>query len=600
MPRKTNGYGNFGAGAVRGVGSRTDIGKAKGAAGTYPSNREYGSSVTRSVIEKWNLDSDWVKWRKGYEYYSQAAWYRFETYDPYTREYGDATIHSKLYQGTPYEVDVTFDGYHFATSDSDSNNHYVVKRTPTSDVNLGTPTQVLNDPIAYPLQKANRELWVRGSAGPDSKLLARMVGERITDGETEATLANVLTAEGHPSIYIGKSLPSDPTIVTASVSRTNLAGSDWIMEHNGDLNSLVGMLVYLPEFYVDAPLEDIDEYEVIDEADYFGIKVTDSVYNKQVVQILDPSAEVLPPALYDISTLPKIYTYSMGNTKIEGTFVYKKDQYQKHFGTTYMTGDLVMSEIETVSYTLMPYTILSVLDNGHGQVELKSVPFMAEFNLYAPVGDNILIFADYSFTKTEIDTYDGEYYHPLGAPDLEPWRRLDTDVDPWMDEIFTSGNPLKPAVMYTCSCPSYTKSILRAPQSTQDEGTRKINRQRRYPMPTVLGTNTFESLATNQAAGVTEGWDTLQGRMQFKMCKHSIAAMFIERLKVKEPNSYPTVEARIAFEQKLSNDIATNSAEFKESYKRGGITLIELVFALAQGLKLDDTELAYILFNTDF
>ena len=39
----------------------------------YPSNREFGSSVHRSVIDKWNLESDWVKWRKVMRYIT-ALW----------------------------------------------------------------------------------------------------------------------------------------------------------------------------------------------------------------------------------------------------------------------------------------------------------------------------------------------------------------------------------------------------------------------------------------------------------------------------------------------------------------------------------------------
>ena len=35
--------------------------------------------------------------------------------------------------------------------------------------------------------KANKEIRVAGNAGADARLLLQMVGERITDGETEAT-----------------------------------------------------------------------------------------------------------------------------------------------------------------------------------------------------------------------------------------------------------------------------------------------------------------------------------------------------------------------------------------------------------------------------
>ena len=143
-------------------------------------------------------------------------------------------------------------------------------------------------------------------------------------------------------------------------------------------------------------------------------------------------------------------------------------------------------------------------------------------------------------------------------------------------------------------------AILRAPQSTQEDGTRKVNRQSRYPLPTVLGETDFESLGLNQAAGLIESWESREHRMSFKMCKHSIAAMFIDKLKVKEPNSYPTVEARIAFEEKLKKEVAEVAEEFNYSYKRGGITTLEIIFALAQGLNLDEVETAYVMLNSNF
>ena len=206
MPRKQNGFGKSQSLSFKGSG-RVDKGKGVGAPGLYPSNRRYGSSVHRTVIEKYNLDSNWTKWRKGYEYYNQAAWYRLQDLDEFSGEYKDSQIKSKLYQGTPYEVDVVFDGYKFATKGADSNNHYVMKRTTVSDPDLGVVTRVLNDPWEYPEYKANRELRVQGIPGADSQdlLLFQMIGERITDGETEATLNYVLNSKGYPGLYIGKS-----------------------------------------------------------------------------------------------------------------------------------------------------------------------------------------------------------------------------------------------------------------------------------------------------------------------------------------------------------------------------------------------------------
>ena len=80
MPRKQNGFGNPKALSFKGSG-RVDKGKGVGAPGTYPSNRQYGTSVHRTVIEKYNLDSDWSKWRKGFEYYINAAWSKLLTYN---------------------------------------------------------------------------------------------------------------------------------------------------------------------------------------------------------------------------------------------------------------------------------------------------------------------------------------------------------------------------------------------------------------------------------------------------------------------------------------------------------------------------------------
>ena len=101
MPRKQNGFGSKSFGrsksfAVTGVNNRTDKAKGPGAAGNYPSDRRYGSTVTRSAIEQFDMDSTWARWRKGMEYYYQAAYLPYEA------------ANAVLYQGTPAETPVTF------------------------------------------------------------------------------------------------------------------------------------------------------------------------------------------------------------------------------------------------------------------------------------------------------------------------------------------------------------------------------------------------------------------------------------------------------------------------------------------------------------
>ena len=595
MPRKQNGFGSNKSFAFKPVNKRLDS-KKPGAPGTYPSVRTYGSSVHRTVIEKYNLDSNWIKWRKGYEYYNQAAWYRLQDLDEFSGEYKDAQIKSKLYQGTDYEVDVVFDGYKFATKNADSNNHYVMKRTTVSPVDLGTITAVYNDPVKYPEYKANKELRVQGNPGADSRLLLQMIGERITDGETEATLNYLLNANEHPALYIGKS-GEQLTELTIDIYTEALT----ILEDINSYQDLVGKIAYIKNFYVEKPIDQYRKFEFVDDDYTFTVNSEDFV-NGIEVEVLDPGESILPPSLYDIATLKKVISATDSAYTIKGSHIYQKDRYQKYFGKQYLSADVVEAEVQTASYTVMPVKILGVQEVPfNSALLLNCVPFVSEQKLYATLpGTNTLIFADWSCTKTGLDEYNGEYYHKLNKPGDTLWQLLDTDVDPWMDEVFTTGNPLKPATIYTCSCPNHSHSLLRAPQSNEDEGTRKVNRQRRYPLPTVMGKNDYDAIGLNKAAGIIESWETREHRMSFKMCKHSIAAMFIEKIKVKEPNSYPTIESREAFEKKLADDIAEVVDEFRASYKRGGITALEVVFALAQGLNLDDVETAYVVLNSTF
>ena len=399
-----------------------------------------------------------------------------------------------------------------------------------------------------------------------------------------------------PALFVGKSWPEDLTEVIAEVDEAVLGSTQWMTDNNDDEQSLVGKLVYIPQFFVERPVTSPSTFNVIDATEYWGIQLVDKGVGE--IQILDNDT-TLPPSLYDISTLTPILSDPDGGYTIQGTYIYKKDAYQRFYGQQYLTGELATEDIDIISYSVMPFIIQGV-ERREGKILLRSIPFISELKLYKPVGNNTLIFTDYSFTKFELDEYDGVYYHKQGHINDKLWTRLDTDVDPWMDEIFTSGNSLRPATIYTCSCPNHSHAMLRAPQDMQDQDTRKVNRQRKYPLPTVKGRNDYDQIGLATAAGRIESWETREHRMSFKMCKHSIAAMFIENLKVKEPNTYPTVDAREAFEEKLDKDVAEVGDEFIASYKRGGITTLEVVFALAQGLNLDEVETAYVILNSNF
>jgi hypothetical protein len=280
----------------------------------------------------------------------------------------------------------------------------------------------------------------------------------------------------------------------------------------------------------------------------------------------------------------------------------------------------VETQINSTSFPVLPFVIQSF--SVHlGKVIFVAEPFVSTLELFdLPAEDETgyLVFAAYSFTQTQLDTDDyGDYYHriegpynnvyeqALGTPEFSKlvWYRKTNNIDPYdtpFVKVFTNPTTgLRPATIYGCSCPSYSSAQLRMPQTTQGVNQRKINRQRNYPLPTALGRKDYESIGLDAAAGKVQSWQTKQQRASFNLCKHSICAMFSDHLKLQEPNTYQTIEAREQFGAKLAADIEEVGAEFQEAYRRGGITMLEIVFAIGQSINYDDVELAYLVLNAD-
>jgi len=495
MPRKQNGFGSASSFAFNKVNNKVSQGKRPGAAGYYPSDRQFGTSVHRSVIEQYDLDSKWVRWRKGLEFYYQAAWNRlqrknpnYDPYDPTSKEIIDLDINAKLYQGTAGEIDVKFDGYRFATKNSDTANHYVIKRTPVNPLSLGVVSSVLNNQNTYSDNFESGEVWARVTPSTQSFMLRNMIGERITDGVSEASIANVLTQNEKPSIYTGKTLdPDHQSTVKITVSKASLLASSHVIANGGDINSIIGELGYVKDFYIEQPItsaftfEDVSNYSAATgNQDYFTV---DAIFTKTGVSfdILDQDNE-FPPTLIDISTLTSLFTTANADIEISGKYFYNKELYQRFFGQKYLTANVVRSEVTTASFVVFPFTILSIKEVG-SNVEITSVPFLGECKLFAPLGSHsTIIFNDKSFAKTEIDTdAAGNYYHEdvrdKNGNSLPQWTIIDTDVDPWAQTVFSSGQGLVPAVIYACSCPAHSHAQLRMPQATESDEKRKLNRQ---------------------------------------------------------------------------------------------------------------------------
>ena len=630
MPRKQNGFGNSKSFAFKGAG-RVDKGKGVGSFGFYPSNRQFGSSVHRTVIENWNLNSNWTKWRRGYELYNLAAFSRLNVANPDYNSglpedetnpaYVPAELKSLLYQGTPYEIDTRFRALEMPTMKSDVNTHYVVKRfideEDTGEADLGIITGQSNVKVNDQQKKYN-EIWFKGTATtPRARLVLQMINERLTDGETEASLKNVLTRSQDlnldiPAVYKGKSpttfgvaetglrettvkiqLPIDGITIIENRKETRVINqglSTYTIPASGfetlnDINQLIGKIVYIQDFFVDKDINSFENIDWIDYNQYFAVDVTDIQKDKQVI-ILDPGVSTLPPSMYDISTLPAILTAVDTTYTIQGSYAFLKEEYQRFFEKRYLTADVVKPEIDSASYSVFPFQILGAAVNGN-VLELVSAPFTAEFKMYATINDPTLVFGDKSFVK---------YTTPSSARFT---KAINTNVDPWQDEIFTSGGTLKPADIYTCDCPSYSKTLIAMPQASQNKDQRKINRQNRYPLPTALSGNRFENLGINKVAGKAASWASAADKNSFNYCKHTVTGMFVDGVQLIEPSQYPTQLERQLFEEKLEKELAKLDDAWKFSAERGGISLTEIVFSLAQGLNLDDVETGYVVLNSN-
>ena len=114
-----------------------------------------------------------------------------------------------------------------------------------------------------------------------------MIGERITDGETEATLNYLLNDEGIPLLYVGKSYEELTTVkVTVPIA-------DLIEEPGAEpldtYQQLVGKICYIPNFYQEKAIDLVDTAEYTDEDYYWTVDVKDFVPGQHCLLYTSPS-----------------------------------------------------------------------------------------------------------------------------------------------------------------------------------------------------------------------------------------------------------------------------------------------------------------------
>ncbi|WP_126146893.1 hypothetical protein [Synechococcus elongatus] len=228
MGRKKNPFA-FSEGNLR----RVDKGIQKDAAGYYPSQRSYGSQISPTATERLNYDSRWSRWRKGYELYSQGAFW----------DYGRTTV--EILAGTQDATTVNLRLYGFPPSSRDRADqlHYVLYREPTSYETLGILAEVQD------LDDGRTALIVTEA----SSQLRRLVGDRITDGACSATIVDVQTNSGIPLLVMG--MLASPELAIEVRIPPSQALTDYLAAVGGPANLVGRSLAGQPNLF-STPLVD--------------------------------------------------------------------------------------------------------------------------------------------------------------------------------------------------------------------------------------------------------------------------------------------------------------------------------------------------------
>ena len=362
-----------------------------------------------------------------------------------------------LYQGTDYEIKTKFVGWRFPTADADANVHYVVKREPEPGSNLGLIEEVIRNEET---KKVQRDLGER-PALPNARLLLQMEGERIWDGETEATIKTLLTDEQKPAIYKGKTLLNDntslapsiqnklpkgleatrikmtiplssviisdqskikgKTVVTSQGLSTHITSGLSADEVLADPSKLIGNVIYVPQLYIERDVADLQRLAFFDAPEfpqYFAALVADKLSN-MTAYVLEKGQERLPPSMYDIARLDNIFQSDECQIEISGTYIFERSRYERFFGKTGLNTEYVANAASTLSYSIMPFQIFSAAIQGENII-IESAPFISEIKVYPELTPQAyVIFSDNSFCK----------YSNVTLEDGTEWVEMNVDVD---------------------------------------------------------------------------------------------------------------------------------------------------------------------------
>jgi len=548
MPRKRNGFGASNSFSVRSISNDINKGKKIQGSGQYPSNRQFGTSVTRSAIQKWNIDSSWQRWRKGYEYARQNIWVNL-----------NILFFAFLFSGTTSRVRTNFRCKRFPSLLSDSATRYVVKReiAPSStDPRFATVTQVINTPPPQSpetddeKQRAknfqNEEIWLKLSPDADptvGNVIKRLTHERVTNkrhGDEytttktfEATVKNLLKNNGRPMVY-ESTAESEDTVLTIKIPRNDILNTAFVQNSSLGLSALVGEVIRITNVPITMPktgLTFTDETYTTDQGEQVdNVKVKmDMTLTNQNFWLADITEQTPFEIFVDVNPL-LILEGSNASVEVKQSFRIDKANYQSYFDF-YITSQTIDDETEEMSSIFPPLYIADVSDDGV-DIVFTTIPFEGQLCLYGNDSTPYMVLSDFSFTSWQKQPNTlivrGEEVENPSAD----YTYNDTSVFPWQDETWIVGDGIYIADAYACNCQSYSKSTVTSPEALyrRRDGAALIkNRQLRFPLPSAMSNKDDEGLDNREATVITH-WASRQDRLKHKTCKHCIASTFAEEV----------------------------------------------------------------------
>ena len=596
MPRKQNGFGNFGASPVRGLDAKIKVGQVGRSPGTYPGDRQYGTRITRTAVEKFNIDAKYARWRRGYEYFVRNSYVDF-----------DGPFAATFFAGTESSIafDIKIKRFAARKGINDTSVRYVSKRvqredvsdTITFDYRVGVIGEVFDSALANIELKDRNELWCSLGDSPlrtDNNLLSKLVGEVVSNGEVNATIRMLFDSEKRPAVFLGNtgmnSTAMTYKVPVADLTRRDPSGEPTLYEREGP-TGFIGKIASMrnaPDFL---PFDG----EFIDDAFLWYVKCETDDHPCNLLTFLTPvdPSQVSGDDPSRISIVALVEAVSRNATFSFGdTYRYDKSMYQQWFGNRYLAAEEIESYITKMSMIIPPLFVTEAYEEA-GFAYFKTVPFEGQLKLHADLDDGYIAFSTTSFTKTsvvnkEVTNTNGDKVRKdvtLMIPDLDPYFLPGTS--------FQAGDTLELGELYSCSCPAFSSAVVRSPETIYNQKYKK-NRQSAYPMPS-SGANKSREGLSEQSAGIINSWASMAQKMSFKACKHTFGAMFADDIQVQEPNTYPAMRDRMLFEEELQKEFAQGSIT-PSSVQRSEIDQsIDAMWSISQLIQLSDTEVGSIM-----